>query len=156
MCGEAQKLTSISLSDNTVKQIMYVIASIQEETEWTTQTLPSLCSKLTLVVRAEMPMHWLWLAIHVGHNVLSHDYRAWNSTGDVQCAAWLYWRKTDSMWSNGGLCTDGAPSMVRRWAGLCTLVMNVSLCHIDALYDTPKATGGKRPERRTREIYCSR
>jgi hypothetical protein len=40
MCGEAevQKLTSIPLSDSTVKQIINTVTSNQEQTDWTTQT----------------------------------------------------------------------------------------------------------------------
>jgi hypothetical protein len=44
--------------------------------------------------------------------VLSHDFWAWNGIWDVQCAAWLYWRKTDSIWDQMvGFCSDGAPSI---------------------------------------------
>ena len=50
-----------------------------------------------------------------------------------------------------GFRTDGAPSMAGRRVGLCTLDMNVSpsAIYILPLYDTSRATGGKRAEHRT-------
>ena len=57
MCGEAeaQKLTSIPLSDNTFKQRM--CASNQEGTLNNTKTPQRMLSKWTLAARAAMPMH---------------------------------------------------------------------------------------------------
>jgi hypothetical protein len=48
-----------------------------------------------------------------------------------------------------GFCTDGAPygEMVGR--PLHSSYECVSLCHMDVLHDTPRATGGKRAEHRT-------
>jgi hypothetical protein len=59
MCAQAetQKLTTITLSDNTVKQIIDAIASSQKETGKKLKTPYHMLSKWKLAVRDNMPMH---------------------------------------------------------------------------------------------------
>jgi hypothetical protein len=133
------------LSYNTVKNVINAIVSNQEETDWKTQTLQLLLSKWTLAVRC--PCTDFCSLYMSGDGIYedilpSHDFRAWNSIG--MFSGLLYWRKTDSMGSNGGnlyrwrYIYGGTAGMPLHFSYEC-----VSLCNMDPLNDTPRAKGDK-------------
>ena len=89
-------------------------------------------SKWTLAVRAEMAMHE-FCSLYTSGDAIHKDILFCLTISEHETAQRMfsvllgYIDEKQIPWDRMvGFCTDGAPSMAGRRAGLCTLVMNVS------------------------------
>ena len=135
MCGEgeAQKLKTIPLSDNTVKRRIDAIANDQERT-LTERLRNSPAYALQMDVSTEgKNAHALTFVRYMQENAIHEDILYCLPLPEHETAKAMYdvlhsyMEKNNIPWERMvGFCTDGAPSMAGRRAGLRTLIVELA------------------------------
>ena len=146
--NEAQKLKKIPLSDNTVKRRVDAIGANQEETLVHHLRNTEAYALQADVSTEERTSHFDICAIYLGNQILE-DILCCLPLPERETAAAVftvlnYYITTNNIpWDKMvGFCTDGAPSVAGRNAGLQALIKEVAPS-VDSLHDPSRSSCSK-------------